>query len=105
VALGLGGALREQVVFDEDGHNLTGSFMDYAMSTAADLPAIEIIACHTPSRRTPTGSKGMSEGGVMGAIGAVSLAVGDALAHFGVRPKRQPLSPMAIHALLKDATK
>ena len=104
VALGLGGALREQVVFDEDGHNLTGSFMDYAMSTAADLPFIEIIACHTPSRRTPTGSKGMSEGGVMGALGAVSLAVGDALAPFGVRLERQPMSPMAIHALLKNAT-
>lgn len=104
VALGLGGALREQVVFDEDGHNLTGSFMDYAMSTAADLPPIEIIACHTPSLRTPTGSKGMSEGGVMGALDAVSLAVGDALAPFGVRLERQPMSPMAIHALLKDAT-
>lgn len=104
VVLGLGGALREQVVFDEDGHNLTGSFMDYAISTAADMPSIEIIACHTPSRRTPTGSKGMSEGGVMGAIGAVSLAVGDALAPFGIRLQRQPLSPMAIHALLKNAT-
>jgi carbon-monoxide dehydrogenase large subunit len=104
VALGLGGALREQVVFDEDGHNQTGSFMDYAMSTAADLPSIEIIACHTPSLRTPTGSKGMSEGGVMGAIGAVSLAVSDALSPFGIRLERQPITPMAIHALLKDAT-
>jgi carbon-monoxide dehydrogenase large subunit len=104
IALGLGGALREQVVFDEGGHNLTGSFMDYAMSTAADLPSIEIIACHTPSLRTPTGSKGMSEGGVMGALGAVSLAVGDALSPFGVKLERQPMSPMAIHALLKDTT-
>jgi carbon-monoxide dehydrogenase large subunit len=102
VALGLGGALREQVVFDEYGHNLTGSFMDYAMSTAADVPPIEIIACHTPSLRTPTGSKGMSEGGVMGALGAVTLAVNDALAPLGVRVERQPMSPMAIHALLKD---
>lgn len=102
VALGLGGALREQVVFDEDGHNLTGSFMDYAMSTAADLPFIEIIACHTPSLRTPTGSKGMSEGGVMGALGAASLAVADALAPFGIQVERQPMSPMAIHALLNN---
>lgn len=102
VALGLGGALREQVVYDADGHNLTGSFMDYAMSTAADLPNIEIIACHTPSQRTPTGSKGMSEGGVMGALGAVSLAVNDALAPLGVLVERQPLSPMALHTLLKD---
>ncbi len=103
VALGLGGALREQVMFDEHGHNLTGSFMDYAMSTAADLPGFEIIGCHTPSLRTPTGSKGMSEGGVMGAIGAVTLAVNDALARLGVQVERQPMSPMAIHALLRAA--
>ena len=102
VAMGLGGALREQVSYDADGHNLTGSFMDYAMSTAADLPDIEIIACHTPSARTPTGSKGMSEGGVMGAIGAVTLAVNDALAPFGVMAERQPLTPGAIHALLES---
>lgn len=103
IALGLGGALREQVVYDADGHNLTGSFMDYAMSTAADLPPIEIIACHTPSSRTPTGSKGMSEGGVMGAIGAVTLAVNDALAPFGVVAERQPMTPGAIRALLQSA--
>jgi len=101
VALGLGGALREQVIYDDQGHNLTGSFMDYAMSTAADLPPIEIVACHTPSTRTPTGSKGMSEGGVMGAIGAVMLAVNDALAPFGVIAEQQPLSPGAIRALLE----
>ena len=102
VALGLGGALHEQVVYDKDGHNLTGSFMDYAMSTAADLPPIEIIACHTPSSRTPTGSKGMSEGGVMGASGAVALAVNDALAPFGVVAERQPLTSGAIRALLES---
>ena len=103
VALGLGGVLREQVVYDALGHNLTGSFMDYAMSTAADLPPIEIIACHTPSTRTPTGSKGMSEGGVMGAIGAVMLAVNDALSPFGVIAEHQPLSPGTIRGLLAAA--
>lgn len=103
VAMGLSGALREQVVYDETGQNLTGSFMDYAMSTAADLPPIEIIACHTPSTRTPTGSKGMSEGGVMGAVGAVTLAVNDALAPFGVVAERQPLTPQSIRALLETA--
>jgi len=103
VALGLGGALREQVAYDGDGHNLTGSFMDYAMTAAADLPFIEVIACHTPSTRTPTGSKGMSEGGVMGASGAVTMAVNDALAPFGVVAEAQPLSPQRIRALLRAA--
>lgn len=103
IAMGLSGALREQVVYDADGHNLTGSFMDYGLSTAADLPPIEIVSCHTPSLRTPTGSKGMSEGGVMGALAAVTLAVNDALAPFGVVMEQQPLTPPAIAAALRQA--
>ncbi|GAC1478608.1 MAG: hypothetical protein NVS2B11_02250 [Acetobacteraceae bacterium] len=100
VALGLAGALRESVVYDADGQNLTGSFMDYSFAAAADLPPIEVIACHTPSRRTPTGSKGMSEGGVMGAIGAVMAATNDALSPFCVVAERQPLTAPRVRALL-----
>ena len=96
IAMGLSGALREQVVYDADGHNVTGSFMDYGLSTVSDLPPIEIIARHTPSRRTPTGAKGMSEGGVMGALAAVTLAVNDALAPFGVVLEQQPLTAAAV---------
>ena len=92
------------MVYDESGQNLTGSFMDYAMSVASDVPPIEIIACHTASTRTPTGTKGMSEGGVMGALGAVTLAVNDALSPFGVVAERQPLTPSAIRALLETRT-
>jgi carbon-monoxide dehydrogenase large subunit len=103
VALGISGVLREQVVYDASGQNLTGSFMDYAMPSAADIPPIEVISLPTPSRRTPTGSKGMSEGGVMGAVGAVTHAVNDALAPFGVVVERQPLTPAAIFALLMRA--
>ena len=101
VALGLSGALREQVVYDETGQNVTGSFMDYAMPAASDLPDIEVISVHTPSRRTPTASKGMSEGGVMGAIGAVTNAVNDALAPLGVAVHRQPLTPATIFLSLR----
>ena len=100
VAMGIGGVLREQVVYDGSGQNVTGSFMDYAMSAAADLPSFQLVSLHTPSRHTPTGSKGMSEGGVMGAIGAVCSAVTDALAPFGVVVERQPLTPFAVHRLL-----
>ncbi len=93
VALGLSGALGEAIVYDAFGQNLSGSLMDYAVAAAASLPAIEVVGCHTPSLRTPTGAKGMSEGGVMGATGAVMAAVNDALAPFGVVLDRQPLSP------------
>ncbi|MDB5404240.1 MAG: xanthine dehydrogenase [Rhodopila sp.] len=100
IAMGIGGVLREQVVYDAAGQNLTGSFMDYAMTTAADLPPFEVRSVPTRTARTPTGSKGMSEGGVMGAIGAVTSAINDALAPFGVVVERQPLTPSAIFALL-----
>jgi carbon-monoxide dehydrogenase large subunit len=105
VAMGIGGVLREQVIYDADGQNLTGSFMDYAMTTAADLPPIEVHSVPTPTTRTPTGGKGVSEGGVMGAIGAVTSAINDALAPFGVVAEQQPLTPAAIHRLLAERTK
>lgn len=102
VAMGLSGALREHVVYDAGGHNVTGSLMDYGIAAAGDLPPIEIVSHQSPNTRTPTGSKGMSEGGVMGAVGAVTLAVNDALAPFGVVAERQPLTPEAVLGLLRN---
>jgi carbon-monoxide dehydrogenase large subunit len=96
VALGIAGVLQEQVVYDENGQNVTGSFVDYAMTTAAEIPPITLIPMHTPSRRTLSGTKGMSEGGVMGAVGALPSAVTDALAPFGVVVERQPLTAPAV---------
>jgi len=105
VALGISGVLRERVVYDETGQNLTGSFLDYAMPLAADIPPIELISMHTPSRRTFSGTKGMSEGGVMGAVGALPSAVADALAPFGVVVDRQPLTAPAIQEMLTASAK
>jgi carbon-monoxide dehydrogenase large subunit len=79
VAMGLSGAWMEACAYDADGQALAGSFMDYAVARAADLPPIEVIACNRPNRLTPGGMKGMSEGGVMGAIGALANAINDAL--------------------------
>ena len=72
VAMGISGALLEEIVYDETGQNRTGSFADYLVATAVEIPPIEVISQHTPSRHTPTGSKGMAEGGVMGAVGALT---------------------------------
>jgi carbon-monoxide dehydrogenase large subunit len=101
VAMGISGALLEEVVYDENGQNRSGSFADYLLATAVEIPPIEVISQHTPNRKTPTGSKGMSEGGVMGATGALPSAVNDALAPFGIIADRQPLSPMYLRALLR----
>lgn len=102
VAMGLSGALFEQVVYSQQGQNLTGLLSDYLVATAFELPDFEIIPMHTPSRHTPAGIKGMAEGGVMGAIGAIANAVNDALAPFGVVAERQPLTPMYLRELLRQ---
>jgi len=104
IAMGLSGALLEEVVYDAEGQNRSGSFADYLLATAVEIPPIEVISQHTPNRKTVTGSKGMSEGGVMGAIGAVMSAVNDALAPFGVVADRQPLSPDYVRGLVRGKT-
>jgi carbon-monoxide dehydrogenase large subunit len=103
IAMGISGVLLEEIVYDEMGQNLSGSFADYMLATAMEIPPIEIVSRHTPNRKTPTGSKGMSEGGVMGAIGAVMNAVNDALSPFGVVADRQPLTPEYIRSLIRGA--
>jgi carbon-monoxide dehydrogenase large subunit len=91
----------EQVVYDETGQNLTGLLSDYLLATAAELPDFEILPMHTPSRHTPAGLKGMAEGGVMGAIGAVTCAVNDALGPTGAVAQRQPLDPVYLRGLIR----
>jgi len=103
VALGIAGVLQEQVVYDENGQNLTGSFMDYAMPVAETIPPVTLISMHTPSKRTLSGTKGMSEGGVMGAVGALPSAVADALAPFGVVVESQPLTAPAVLGMIMNA--
>jgi carbon-monoxide dehydrogenase large subunit len=102
VAMGLSGALFEHMRYDETGQNVTGSLADYLIATSTELPNLEIIPLHTPSRATAAGIKGMAEGGVMGALGALTNAVNDALAPFGVVADRHPLTPMLLRGLLRD---
>lgn len=103
-AMALSGTLLEQVVYAPDGQNLTGTFMDYALATASDVPEIEIEHIQTPNPRTPLGLKGMAEGGVMGGIAAVAGAVQDALGHLGVTADHLPLSPNRIMTWLRAPT-
>ena len=77
------------VEYDEFGQNISGSLASYLLATAHELPDFELLPMHTPNQSTPAGLKGMAEGGVMGAIGAVTNAINDALAPFGVVVERQ----------------
>lgn len=105
IAMGLSGALFEHVYYDESGQNLAGTLADYLVATAHELPDIEILHMHTPNLSTPAGIKGMSEGGVMGAIGVLTNAVNDALSPFGIVADCQPLTPMYLRELLREKSK
>jgi carbon-monoxide dehydrogenase large subunit len=78
-AQGIGGALLESLVYSEDGQLITGSFMDYLLPTAAELPPFEIHHMETPAPGSPTGAKGVGEGGTLAPPGAIAGAVSHAL--------------------------
>ncbi|WP_439595488.1 xanthine dehydrogenase family protein molybdopterin-binding subunit [Falsiroseomonas sp.] len=84
IAQGLGQAIAERIVYDLDGQLLSGSFMDYAMPRASDLPPMQVALHEVPARSNPLGVKGAGESGVTGSLAAVSNAVADALARAGV---------------------
>ena len=93
LAQGIGAALMEEAVWDENGSLLTGSFMDYAMPLAKHLPDFTIQMMETPSPFNPLGVKGMGETPTIAAVPAVVNAVADALSHLGVTQLEIPLKP------------
>lgn len=97
---GIGGVLYEHLATDAAGNPVATTLMDYILPTAADVPPIEFGHIETPSPG-PGGYKGVGEGGAIGAPPAVVNAVADALAPFGVKVTRLPLSPARIVDLLK----
>lgn len=102
IAQGVGQALWEHGVYDENGQLLSGSLMDYAMPRADRFPMIESSRVETPSPHNPLGVKGIGEMGTIASTPAIANAVMDALAPFGVKHIDLPLTPekiyRAIHA-------
>jgi carbon-monoxide dehydrogenase large subunit len=96
---GIGGALLEELAYDDEGNPLSSTFMDYLLPTMADVPVIEYGHVVTPGPG-PGGYKGVGEGGAIGAPPAVVNAVADALAPFGATVTRLPLSPEAVVRLV-----
>ena len=101
VVQGIGQALQERVVYDEDGQLLTASFMDYAMPRALDVPYISFTSEPVPSTANIMGMKGCGEAGTVGALAAVSNAVQDALWEHGVRQADMPFTPHKVWELLQ----
>ena len=100
VAQGIGQAIQEHVVYDEDGQLLTATFMDYAMPRAQDLPFISFTSEPVPSTANIMGMKGCGEAGTVGALAAIANAVQDALWEHGVRQTDMPFTPMKVWQLL-----
>ncbi|NNE86900.1 MAG: molybdopterin-dependent oxidoreductase, partial [Silicimonas sp.] len=102
VAQGVGQALSEHVVYDEDGQLLTATFMDYGMPRAADLPLIGFETRPVPSTYNPMGMKGCGEAGTVGALAAIANAVADAVAPRGVSDIQMPYTPSRVWAALNQ---
>ena len=105
VAQGIGAALYEEVVYDENGQLLTGSLMDYLVPTAAELLPIEVHHVETPSPSTVGGFRGMGEGGTIGAPAAIANAVSDALTPLGIEINELPITPSRLFRLIQEAGK
>jgi carbon-monoxide dehydrogenase large subunit len=106
LAQGLGQALLEHGVYDkESGQLLSGSYMDYAMPRADDLPSFEVGTTVTPCTHNPLGAKGCGEAGAIGSPAAMMNAVMDALAPLGVRHLDMPASPHRVWQAIQSAKK
>ena len=105
IAQGLGQALFETIAYDAaTGQLLSGSFMDYAMPRADDVPHFEVDSHEVPTQTNPLGVKGVGEAGTVGSLPAVVNAVHDALAPVGVRHVDMPLTPERIWCAIRDAS-
>lgn len=105
VVQGLGQALLEGAVFDENGQLLTGSFMDYAMPRAHHAPDITVLHRPVPTKTNPVGAKGCGEAGVSGSVPTVVNALIDALSEFGIRHIEMPATPARVWQAIQDAKK
>jgi carbon-monoxide dehydrogenase large subunit len=100
VAQGIGGALYEELAYDEYGNFQAASLLDYCMPTARQIPPVKIAHLYTPSPLNPLGVKGLGEGGAMAPPAAIANAVEDALRHLGVEINATPITPSRLASLL-----
>ncbi len=104
VAMGIGQALGEMISYDaESGQLMTGSFMDYQMPRAEDLPVVHLETRAVPTAMNPLGVKGVGEAGTVGSLVATINAVCDALSGYGIRHIEMPATPARVWAAIQEA--
>ena len=99
---GFAPAKNEEMIYDEEGNILNGSFMDYLVPTAVETPNWETDQTVTPSPHHPLGAKGVAESPTVGAPPAIANAVIDALSHLGIENMDIPITPYKIWQALHD---
>ena len=102
VAQGIGAALYEQYLYDEDAQPLTTTFMDYLIPTVNEIPPLLTGEVVTPSPFTPLGAKGCGEGAIHTTPAAVMCAINDALSPLGIRSREVPATPNRIWDLIRE---
>ncbi|MQA24913.1 MAG: molybdopterin-dependent oxidoreductase [Micromonosporaceae bacterium] len=103
IAQGVAQALFEEAVYDESGNLMTGTFVDYTVPSAADLPAFDTDRTETPATGHPLGAKGVGEAGTIASTPAVVNAVVDALRPLGVNDVRMPCTPERVWQAIQEA--
>ncbi len=101
LAQGIGQAMIEEVVYDEHGQLVTGSFMDYAVPRAGDFPRFELTPACTPTPVNPMGAKGVGEAGTLGSTPSIVAAAVDALSEFGVKHIDMMLRPEKLWRIIQ----
>ncbi len=102
LAQGIGQAMIEEVVYNEDGQLMTGSFMDYALPRAIDFPRFELVGTVTPTPVNPLGAKGVGEAGTLGSTPSIVAAAVDALSEFGVKHIDMMLRPEKLWRIINN---
>jgi aerobic carbon-monoxide dehydrogenase large subunit len=103
VAQGIGAALLEEIVYDDQGQLLSGTLMDYVVPSACEIPTMEVHHVETPSPVALGGFRGMGEGGTIGAPAAIANAVADALAPLQIEIAELPVTPERLFRLIGQA--
>ena len=104
IVQGLGQILMEDTYYDDDGQLVAGTFMDYALPRAADLPSFQYADHPSPATTNALGAKGCGEAGASGAMACMTSAILDALAPLGVTEVPMPATPLAIWQAIRDAS-
>jgi carbon-monoxide dehydrogenase large subunit len=105
VVQGIGQALLERTVYDDEGQLLSGSYLDYAMPHATDTPDIDVVSHPVLAKTNPLGVKGCGEAGCAGGLASVMNAVVDALSVYGIKHIDMPATPERVWQAIRGARK